>query len=76
MTRNLYIALSLLFSLFSEEMETLRYRAAQRQTLSSDIPRCIPPVKAEEKDEEEERRRREVGRDFLRVVMGVDYILT
>lgn len=62
MTRNLFVALALSFSLFlSVEVETFRYRVAQRQTLSSDIPRCILPAKAEEKDEEGKERR-----DFLR----------
>lgn len=42
------------------------YRVAQRPTLSSDVPRCNPPAKAEEKDEEEAEEVKEVDRDFLR----------
>lgn len=67
MTRNLFVALFLSFCLFlSVELETLRYRVTQRPTLSSDVPKCSPPAKAEEKAEEKDIKKKEKGRDFLR----------
>jgi len=60
MTRNLFIALS--FSLFlSVEVETFRYRVAQRPTLSSDIPRSSHLPKRKRRMRKRMRRERSSG---------------